>query len=456
MVPSDLQGVGHFRNIWPAQSLTKHFGDEFDVEINAQPNIQNLEYLKSFDVIHFHRHLGPYEGMEELFKQLQQAGVILIMDIDDYWEPPITHPLYQLVVKEKLSEKIVNTMKISDYVTTTTNVFAKYISKHNQNVHVIPNALDMTDKMWKSQSAPNSFDRCRIAWIGGSSHHHDLKLLEQSMNMLYNSKDVEDKFQIVMCGFDIRGSITEIAPNGEKKTRNIQPHETIWLKFEEIFTANYHERNKDEEYFKWLSKIKRDDYPGLENKSFNRRWTLPLTQYGKHYDFCDVCLAPLEEEERYKVLPSGEIVPENDQRKGTVRVKNHYFNEVKSELKIIEAGMKKKALIAQDFGAYKDLIENGKTGILVSDNKDGWYKAMKKVIQDPLYREELANNLHEFVKDRYELKNVTAERAKFYKDVVQKKESGVAEKSNPDSNDKTVILEGLIQKAAEETKNRPY
>jgi glycosyltransferase involved in cell wall biosynthesis len=432
MVPSDTQGVGHFRNIWPAQSLTKHFGDEFEVEINAQPNFQNLEYLKSFNIIHFHRHLGPYEGMQELFKQLKEFGVVLIMDIDDYWEPPTTHPLFELVRKEKLTEKIIDTLKIADYVTTTTEVFANYIRKYNKNVQVIPNALDMTDKMWKSSSVDNNSDRCRIAWIGGSSHHHDLKLLEHSMKSLYGNKELEDKFQIVMCGFDTRGTITEIMPNGQRNTRNIQPHETIWLKFEEIFTANYHEKNKDEEYFKWLSKIKREDYPGLENKSYVRRWTLPLTQYAKHYDYCDVCLAPLEDVEYYKT------------EKGQVIKRNHYFNEVKSELKIIEAGMKKKALIAQNFGAYKSLIENGKTGILVDDNKDGWYKAMKKVIQDPDYRNELANNLHEFVKDRYELKNVTANRAEFYKNVLVKKTSPEA------------ILEGLIQKAAQETQNRPY
>jgi len=423
MVPSDNQGVGHFRNIWPAQALSKHFNEEFDVEINLQPNVENIEYMKQFDIIHFHRHLGPYKLMDTLFPKLKAEGIKLVMDIDDFWEPPTTHPLYEAVKTEKISDKIIETFRQSDYVTTTTEVFASYIRKYNDNVVVIPNALDMTEGMWRSTVKPNETDRCRISWIGGSSHMHDLKLLEQSMTMLYRNKDLEDKFQIVMCGFDIRGSITEMGPNGERNTRSITPQETIWLKFEEIFTNKYSDVQRDEAYMKWLQKIKREEYPDEYKKSYVRRWTLPLTQYGKHYDYCDVCLAPIEEIERYKEIKNqngqSEIVSQFDPRPGTIKSRTHYFNEVKSELKIIEAGMKKKVLIAQDFGIYSKILKNGENGLLVSDNKDGWYKAMRKVIQDKDYRDMLANNLHEYVKDRYELKNVTAQRADFYKQITK-------------------------------------
>ena len=105
MIPSDTQGVGHFRTIWPAQSIEKHFNDEIEVEINHQPNFENIDYFKAFDIIHFHRHIGPYEGSAELFPKLQANGSILVMDIDDFWEPPSTHPLYEVVKQDKLAEK---------------------------------------------------------------------------------------------------------------------------------------------------------------------------------------------------------------------------------------------------------------------------------------------------------------------------------------------------------------
>ena len=100
---------------------------------------------------------------------------------------------------------------------------------------------------------------------------------------------------------------------------------------------------------------------------------------------------------------------------------DHTFNLVKSELKIIEAGVKKKVLIAQDFGIYKELLEHGKTGLLVSDNKKGWGKAIKQIIDNPDLREEMAQNLHDWVMERYTLDTVTDTRAKMYEEILAKK-----------------------------------
>jgi len=420
IIPSDTQGVGHFRSIWPAQAIEKHFGDEIEVEINHQPNINNIAYFQSFDIIHFHRHIGPYESSAELFPKIQESGTLLVMDIDDFWEPPTTHPLYEIVKMEKLSEKISNNIRLSDYVTTTTEIFADYIRKYNENVGVIPNALNMEHQMWTSEASENVSNKCRISWIGGSSHLHDLELMRPGFQQLWSNNELRDKFQVVMCGFDTRGTITEMGPNGQRKTRAILPHETVWCKFEEIFTSGYKDQENDPEYYKWLKKIQKakdTDYKDEQyTKNYVRRWTLPLTQYGKHYDYADVCLAPLIDRFEEKIVHQ----KPNGSQSVQIQNRRHVFNEVKSELKIIEAGMKKKVIIAQDFGIYKELLEDGKTGLLVKNDKKDWYKHMKRVIEDPEYRQELANNLHEFVKDKYEITNVTANRVDFYKNILEK------------------------------------
>jgi glycosyltransferase involved in cell wall biosynthesis len=415
MQPSDLQGVGFWRTIWPAQSIQTNFSDEIDVEVGVTTNFNDIEYLSKFDIIHFHRQFGDYEKFPELSKELRKRNVILIMDIDDYWEPAITHPLYEFVKNEKLSEKILNNIKNVDCVTTTTDIFKKYILKNNPNVKIIPNAVNMSQSMWKTEIQENKTGKCRISYIGGSSHLHDLLLLEDSMLKLNSSVELRDKYQIVMCGFDIRGTETGVFPDGTTKTIPITPEKSIWNQFERILTSNY-SLIENKSYVDYLKKIKKDEFEGFELENYVRRWTLPLTQYGKHYDYCDVCLAPLEETE---------IIKSN---KGTISRRIHIFNEVKSELKIIEAGMKKKAIIAQNFGIYKELLKNRETGLLVSDNKYGWYKAMRELILNPDLREELANNLHEFVKDKYELKNVTKERVDFYKKIIEEKKSGILDK----------------------------
>ena len=46
------------------------------------------------------------------------------------------------------------------------------------------------------------------------------------------SKDVLDKVQFVLCGYDLRGSVTEISANGETKTRALRPEESVWFEYE--------------------------------------------------------------------------------------------------------------------------------------------------------------------------------------------------------------------------------
>jgi len=394
-IPSDLSGVGHFRCIWPAQQINKDFQGDFEVEVNTHPNYDDFDYFTKFDIIHFHRELGGHEKMPNFFKRLKEAGVTLIVDIDDYWMPPTTHPLYFAVIKNKINEKIVDVLKHADYVTTTTEIFAEEIKKYNKNVFVMPNAVDATHQMWNGSDAKQT-DKVRISWIGGSSHMRDLEIIRGEMNRLHNDAELKGKYQIIMCGFDTRGTATQIMQDGREVTRKILPHETIWTKFEEIFTNNYSICSP--EYTEYLKKYTKNDFLSnpVSELDYLRRWTLPLTQYGKHYDYCDVCLAPLEENK---------------------------FNEVKSELKMIESGFKKKVLIAQDFGAHGAIMKNGENGILIpsKDNNKGWYKAIKKVILDKDYRENLANNLNKFVLENYTLEVVTKKRVEIYKNIYEKK-----------------------------------
>lgn len=394
MMPSDGAGVGHYRSIWPAQQLQENY-DDFHVEIDLDFK-NDIEYYKSFDIIHFHRQFGPYENLKSLVEELRKNGTIVIMDLDDYWIPSKTHPMYLAAVNDKLAEKITTAFKTVDYVTTTTDIFANHIKKYNPNVQVIPNGIDLNQPMWRDQDTRKT-DKVRVAWIGGSSHLADLELLTESMNMLHNDSELFGKYQFVMCGYDVRGFMTEIGPKGEHvSTRKIAPAETIWNKFEEIFTNKYNPHLISEEYQKYLKKYANEPYKlnDVYQESYIRRWTLPLTRYGEHYNYCDVCLAPLAE---------------------------NIFNEVKSELKVIEAGLKRKALIAQDYGIYSEVIENGVNGILIpkKDNTRGWYKAIKRVVEDKDYRESLSNNLYNYVIDKYTLEAVTKVRVEFYRKAIE-------------------------------------
>ena len=45
--------------------------------------MDNDEWLKQYDIIHYHRSLGPYEKMPELLQRLKNLGIVTIMDLDD-------------------------------------------------------------------------------------------------------------------------------------------------------------------------------------------------------------------------------------------------------------------------------------------------------------------------------------------------------------------------------------
>jgi glycosyltransferase involved in cell wall biosynthesis len=195
--------------------------------------------------------------------------------------------------------------------------------------------------------------------------------------------------------------MTEInQQTGEQKKRNILPEETVWVQYEKIFTQNY--TTITPEYKKFLDNFKDEIYSEQEKEAYIRVWTKPVTSYAKNYSKFDVSLAP---------------------------IKNHIFNRVKSQLKVIEAGFYKKALIASNIGPYTiDLthcLKNGNfvegNALLVDENRNhsDWAKYIEKLMKNPNLVKDMGERLYETVKDTYDLNTVTATRREFYKSLLK-------------------------------------
>ena len=90
------------------------------------------------------------------------------------------------------------------------------------HVVVFPNAVNEDEPQF--QNKPVQSDKVRFGWLGGSSHLHDLMLMNKNITRFLREK--KDDTQFVLCGFDIRGNITEFnRETGEQKTRKIKPEE---------------------------------------------------------------------------------------------------------------------------------------------------------------------------------------------------------------------------------------
>lgn len=418
VIASDRSGVSMFRSIDPHLKLEELFPGEFHIDIVTAGtdtfDWDNENWYKNYDIIHYHRALPQIkngqiqpaygEDADVLFKKLKKHNIKLILDLDDYWMVSQDHPAYYHVKTGNLDKHIIHNIINSDYVTTTTSLYAKEIGKYNKNVIVLPNAIDPSQQQFQSNPEPTT-KKLRVGWLGGSSHLKDLELAGSSVSM-FLGKHKEDT-QFVLCGFDLRGNITELDPETKQpKTRKIRPEESVWVRYEELFTSNYKLTNID--YQKELKKYINDNNLGV-NENYRRVWTKPITTYAQNYNLFDVSLAP---------------------------VKEHMFNQCKSQLKVIEAGFHKKALIATDFGPYKiDLISgynrggsfNDKGNALLVDshrNHKDWGKYLNFLYENPDVIKQLGENLYESVQ-KYHIDVVTTTRSEVYKTIMEDKEKEI-------------------------------
>jgi len=399
-IPSDKHGVGKFRMMDPYTFIGNNYQDEVHVDITYNAE-NNDDYFKNYNIVVFHTfiHQTNHDQNINRIKWLQSQGIKVIMDIDDLWFVDQRHPMFHAIKNSKIGEMKVEMMKLVDYVSTTTPIFAKTIMDRLKikNVLVFPNAVDETEPQFQINKIES--DKVRFGWLGGSSHLHDIELMSNGISSIYN--EFGSKVQFVLCGFDTRGTVTEIEQNtGQQRQRPIQPLETVWYKYEQIFT----DRSKvlSLPYRAYLSTFAEGDYDDT-NEPYRRRWTKEINTYATNYNTFDVSLAPLVEST---------------------------FNGNKSQLKVIEAGFHKKAIIASETDPYTlDLISAVNEGkfndkgnaLLVGTKKNhkDWAKHMKRLIENPNMIEDLGERLYETVKDTYSLKKVCQDRVEFFKSIIK-------------------------------------
>lgn len=399
-VPSDSHGVGKFRIMDPYT----YIGDNYlsDIHVDIVFDVPNSDdYFKNYDIVVFHSfiHKGEHEWTVNRVKWLKKNGIKVVMDTDDFWRIDQRHPMYQAFRESKLAQKRSELLKLADYVTTTTPVYKNTLKKllGLKNVEIFPNAVNENDTQF--QTKPIKSDLVRFGWLGGSSHYHDLDLLRSGINVTQSA--FKDKVQFVLCGFDTRGNMREVNQHtGEVRTRPIRPEETVWARYEEIFTKNY--SVLDDEYKKYLLSYQQTPYDGDLSKPYVRRWTMDITKYATNYNYFDVSLAPLVKSE---------------------------FNMNKSQLKVIEAGFHKKAIIATAENPYLiDLVDGFKNGTFTGDgnallvqsskNHKQWAQHMKRLVENPNLISDLGERLYETVKDKYSLSKVSEKRVEFLKSII--------------------------------------
>jgi hypothetical protein len=444
----DQAGVAYFRTTTPAQELQRNHSDEFYVEINPELDFNDrtklIDYLKTFHIVHYHRQfLQDTKQMQSLAIELRKFGTILMVDIDDYWELHKNHPFYHVGLENKMHIPILENLKIADYVTTTTDLFAEEIRKVTlkDNVEVFYNSIDpLWMKQFQNNWKPDPNGRVRIVYAAGSSHSGDIQQLEGVFNVLYNDSELKDRYKTILVGFDTEGSTTDINFNQEfgaemqkmglwtpeitkivnktrgnvdmipnlpqemkdkyrgkvftQNQRDIKSEETVYLYYEKILTNN-HNNIENKDYLQWLMNLERNvSYDNEGN--YGRRWTQKANLYAKALDEADIVLAPLAD---------------------------NSFNRAKSNLKQVECWTRKLPVVCSDMPPYNVHGRHMENCVLIPNEKNArkyWQKYLKRLILDADLRKQLGEQLYEDFKVEFNLAHVTKKRAEFYKNAVMK------------------------------------
>lgn len=324
------------------------------VKARGLPDDKELEKI---DYVWFLRQISLRGESLKIIQKLRRFDIKIVFDVDDYWHLPRHHHLYPAYKKNMVPEQTEECLSLADHVTTTTEHLASLIRPFNHNVHVIPNALDEKAFNWQRREIKNR--KVRIGWIGGVHHREDLKILQQPLWSLFNN-GVKD-YQICLGGFN--------ADTSE------------YITAENIFTCKLKHLRDDPAYVEYLNQMT----PLAEHMSYNKRyrriWARSVDAYGQMYNEIDVALAPLEGDD---------------------------FSACKSQLKMIEAGIMRKAFVCSDVIPYREVREHD-IGLACSNAKE-WTEALKDMIAEAELRQDYAAALHEYVKEKYTISKVNEKR----------------------------------------------
>jgi glycosyltransferase involved in cell wall biosynthesis len=397
----ELTGLNYHRQFTPHA----HLQDKYGKDVYEYSKCYSLTYLTdeeiaAHDIVSFLRIaenpavLNPTESIE----RAKKLGCTTILDIDDYWVLHPKHPQKEIYEKNNYPQHAIDGLKAVDYVTTTTEHFADKIREYNKNVIVLPNSIDPNQSQFKVQETPN--DRVRLGWIGGVFHAEDLKMVHNGFKEVWKTVN-HSKFQFCLGGwnypeklgyvqhqikhapfdpsmlqmfktFESRLLRGEDVPNNyifREELGNVPPYDLI-----EGYMTDFLKFPKDELYKDFLKKKVADVTQGFD-KPYRRLQGQTADNYASMYNDIDVALIPLVE---------------------------NSFNSYKSQIKIIEAGYFKKAVVVSSVNPY--LVDCNKgNSIQISPSKrgDGWGSAMKSLIFNKNKREDLAEVLHEHVIDNY-------------------------------------------------------
>lgn len=350
-------GVSFHRFVQPMDYMLHEEGDTATLKWHgSDENEAGLEC----DILTYSLYL---ETDAILLKNLQDKGTKIVLDIDDDWDVPVSHPRYQFLTERRFQQRILDNIRMADVVTCPTIRLQEKIRQYNKNTVVIPNALPYGYEHYHDRDRVAS-DRARFIYVGGSSHYEDIKMLEGKFKRIASDPSIKDHSNFIMCGY--------------------RPH------YMKRYLTNYDQEQQNENY-------KVIKVPGVWDKIASvfaqtkcelMLPNLPPQDYITHYNHGDVSLIPLKES---------------------------VWNSYKSPLKLAEAATRNIPVICSRTAPYSDVDA---PGVMWVDNPNDWLKHIKKCIKDKEYVKDMGLQLGEYCREHYDLVKWAEVRRQLYKSLM--------------------------------------
>lgn len=354
-------GIEYHRQLIPHQRLQLNH-PEYSYHLCNNTNLIPDDKLKEFQAVQFIRLVSMQGNTASIMNRFRRLGIKIVLDVDDYWVLDKDHALKKTYDEQYIGQQTVEAIRLADVVTTTTKELAYRITEHNRNVEILKNCLDPDEGQWKSKATERP--RIGFGWVGGIYHLYDMMTLVPAFKKAHGDNEMYHKGQLVLGGY--HANMEYMAIEGMMTDK-----------------GNFL-RQTDKAYWEYLVQNENfGDHYGTD-KPYRRIWGRDVYHYGTLYDEMDVCLVPL---------------------------RSTPFTACKSELKLVEAGMKGKAVIASDVLPYSPHLK-GK-GMACTSAID-FYAAMRRLIRNPNQIADYGAALKEYITADYDIHKETEKRKQIY------------------------------------------
>ena len=178
-----LSGINYHRLIVPLLRLKETHGVQL-MFIEQLTQLKDID-LDKVDNLLVSRKLSV-TNHKEFRKMLDEHGVRLILDNDDYWKLNKDNPAWQLY-EVYFGPDIKKTIRIADVIWTPSRYLARQMGHINPlaDIRFVNNAIDPIEKQWANQRK-TSGKELRFGYLGASAHTNDIKL----MNYKFTGKNL--------------------------------------------------------------------------------------------------------------------------------------------------------------------------------------------------------------------------------------------------------------------------